>query len=92
MTEHLSVDDRGMNAAATASSEIAATLATTSSVSPSAGSQPSHAGASAMEAALASVRDRQAIRVSNHAKYLKIGSGVYRDTDHDAADAVTRTV
>lgn len=90
MTERLSVDDRGLNAAAQDSEGIAASLAaTTESAS---GSQPSHAGVSAIEAALASARDRQAARVSNHAQYMKLGSGVYRRTDDDGAAAVVRTV
>ncbi|OBG53897.1 hypothetical protein [Mycolicibacterium fortuitum] len=56
------------------------------------GSQPSHAGVSAIDAALAGVRGRQATRVSDHAQYLKIASGVYRHVDDDGAAAVTRTV
>lgn len=91
MTERLSVDDRGLNAAAEDSADIADSLEATASAATS-GDQPSHAGASAIDAALASVRGRQAARVSNHSQYMKIGSGVYRRTDDDGAAAVVRTV
>ncbi|MGV0768700.1 hypothetical protein [Mycobacterium syngnathidarum] len=92
MTERLSVDDQGLNASASTSTEIAASLASPAAATADAGSQPSHAGVSAIDAALAAARDRQAARVSNHAQYLKIGSGVYRLTDDGAAAVVTRTV
>ncbi|ALI24927.1 hypothetical protein XA26_10700 [Mycolicibacterium fortuitum] len=92
MTERLSVDDQGLNAAGTVSTEIAATLAAPAAPSGDPGSQPSHAGVSAIDAALAGVRGRQATRVSDHAQYLKIASGVYRHVDDDGAAAVTRTV
>ncbi|OMC11934.1 hypothetical protein [Mycolicibacterium fortuitum] len=91
MTERLSVDDEGLNAAAAGSADIAGSLGATEAGA-SSGSQPSHAGVSAIEAALASVRDRQATRVSNHAQYMKLGSGVYRRTDDQAAAAVVRTI
>ncbi|WP_131812988.1 hypothetical protein [Mycolicibacterium peregrinum] len=91
MTERLSVDDQGLSAAAYASASIADSLGLTA-VDASSGSQPSHAGVSAIEAALASARSRQATRVSNHAKYMGLGSGVYRRTDDDAAAAVVRTI
>lgn len=91
MTGHLSVDDQGLNAAAANSADIAGSLAATATGT-SSGNQPSHAGVSAIEAALSSARARHAARVSNHAQYMKIGSGVYRRTDDDGAVAVTRTV
>lgn len=92
MTGNLSVDDQGLKAAAAGSAEVAAALASATSAPPSSGNQASHAGVSAIDAALSSARDRQARRVSNHAQYMTVGSGVYRHTDDDAADAVTRTV
>ncbi|MEN3219717.1 hypothetical protein FPV58_30910 [Mycolicibacterium porcinum] len=91
MTERLSVDDEGLNAAAHHSADIAGSLAVTAAGTDS-GSQPSHAGVSAIDAALASARDRQGVRVSNHAQYMKLGSGVYRHTDEGAAAAVVRTI
>lgn len=91
MTGNLSVDGQGLDAAAAGSVEVAASLAGTAA-SAGSGSQPSHAGVSAIDAALASARDLQAARVSNHAQYMKIGSGEYRHTDDDAAAAVKRTV
>ncbi|WP_280835596.1 hypothetical protein [Mycolicibacterium frederiksbergense] len=56
------------------------------------GGQPSHAGVSALDEALASARNRQAARASTHADYLRVGSGVYRHTNEAAADNITRTV
>ncbi|WP_301122683.1 hypothetical protein [Mycolicibacterium fortuitum] len=90
MTERLSVDDQGLDAAAQHSADIAASLAAASDIG--SGNQPSHAGVSALDAALALARDRQATQVTNHAQYMKVGSGVYSRTDDDAADAVVRTV
>ncbi|MGW4097154.1 hypothetical protein [Mycobacterium sp. NPDC004974] len=92
MTERLLIDDQGLNAAAQGSAEVAASLEATAAPSATSGDQPSHAGVSAIDAALASARDRQATRVSNHAQYMKLGSGVYRRTDDDGAAAVTRTI
>lgn len=91
MTQRLSVDDQGLDAAAHASASIADSLGMTAADA-STGGQPSQAGASAIDTALASARRRQATRVSSHAKYMKLGSGVYRHTDDDAAAAVVRTV
>lgn len=91
VTEHQSVDDQGLTAAAKGSADIAAALAVTAAGT-SSGSQPSHAGVSAIDAGLSSARERQATRVSNHAQYLRIASGVYRHTDDDGAAAVARTV
>ncbi|ORV24675.1 hypothetical protein AWB98_20810 [Mycolicibacterium conceptionense] len=91
MTERLSVDNQGLNAAAADSAEIAGSLGSTVAGA-SSGSQPSHAGVSAIDAALASARDRQATRVSNHAQYMRLGSGVYRRTDDEAAATVVRTI
>ncbi|WP_066897032.1 hypothetical protein [Mycolicibacterium houstonense] len=91
MTDRLSVDDQGLNAAAQSSADIADSLEATEART-NTGSQPSHAGVSAIDAALASARDRQAARVSHHAQYLKIGSAVYRHADDDGAASVMRTV
>ncbi|MCG7611282.1 MULTISPECIES: hypothetical protein [Mycobacterium] len=89
---HLHVDTGSLSAAAAQGDAVAATLASTGAAGEGSGSQPSHAGVSAIDAALASARDRQAARVSNHSEYMKVGSGVYRRTDDDGADAVARTV
>lgn len=92
MTERLSVDDQGLNAAAGGSADIADSLEASAASGATSGDQPSHAGVAAIEAALASVRDRQATRVSNHAQYMRVGSGVYRRTDDEASTAVVRTI
>lgn len=92
MTQRLSVDDEGLKAAAAGSADIAGALVATPTAGEVSESQPSHFGASAVDAALASARDRQATQVSNHAKYMRVGSGVYRHTDDDAAAAVVRTI
>lgn len=91
MTENLSVDDQGLTTAAADSADIATSLAT-AAAGTSSGSQPSHGGVSAVDAALASARARQATQVSNHAQYLKASSGMYRRADDDGAVAVVRTV
>ncbi|MGV0772046.1 hypothetical protein [Mycobacterium syngnathidarum] len=86
----LHVDAAALTAAATASESVADGLV--AGAGTAAGTQPSHAGVAAVDAALASARDRQAARVSHHAQSMKVGSGVYRHTDDDGAAAVTRTV
>ncbi|MCV7067944.1 hypothetical protein H7H51_23640 [Mycolicibacterium farcinogenes] len=88
---NLHFDADSVSAVAAGADTVAEDLAA-SPVTATSGSQPSHAGVSAIDAALAGVRDRQATRVSDHAQYLKIASGVYRHVDDDGAAAITRTV
>lgn len=92
MADELSVDNARLSAAALRSADIADTLATGTSGGPPAGSQPSHAGASAFDAALASARARQSARAGAHASDLRTASAVYTDTDDGAADGLSRSI
>lgn len=88
MANGLEVDTAGLRSGAHGSDAIAAALATGSVGGPSSDG-PSSSGVAAVDAAISSVRMRQAGRVSGLARDLSAGSDRYDHTDEDRAADVT---
>jgi len=88
MANGLEVDAGGLRVAAAGGDGIAAGLSggTFDAV---AIAQPSGAGVSAMNAALASVKSRQSTRMTGQAEDLSASSARYDTTDTDGGDAIT---
>ncbi|OMC41259.1 hypothetical protein A5740_22570 [Mycobacterium sp. GA-1841] len=91
MTQRLSVDGQGLNAAAADSAEAAALL-DASGPGTISGDQPSHVGVVAIRAAVASVRAAQSARLAQNGSAMSTASAVYILTDDGAAHDITRTV
>jgi hypothetical protein len=87
MANDLNVDVYGLRAAAVASDDVATAL--TGVTAGAARSQPSSAGAAALNAALASARNRQSKRMSGQADDLSVSSARYDSTDDTSADDIT---
>ncbi|MCA4757070.1 hypothetical protein H8Z60_31715 [Mycolicibacterium fortuitum] len=92
MTDQLSVNSAGLNAAAINSTDVAEALAAGAQNDAALGGQPSHAGAAAFDAALTRFRSRQSDRVSQQSADMRTGSTHYESTDRGAADDLTRSV
>lgn len=91
MPEPLRVDADGLRLAAAKSAGIASALATGGSTG-SGGSQASHAGVCAVDAALASIRDRLSERVGGQASNLSAAGNRYGDTDQQSGETIAETV
>ncbi|CDP83219.1 MULTISPECIES: hypothetical protein [Mycolicibacterium] len=88
MATELSVNSDGLRvAAASSETAAAAALAGTETLSPTS-PHPSGAGVDAINTALASLRARQANRISDQANDLNTSGIHYDTTDSDAAGAV----
>lgn len=85
MAGRLNVDADGLRSGAARSDGLASSLSTGSAAI--SGSQPSHAGVSAILAAADAVRGRQSARMSGHADTLRSGAGDYDSIERrNAAD------
>jgi len=82
MANKLNVNSDGLRIAAADSETATAALAGEGGVS-------SNVGIAAMDAALASLRRRQADRISGQAGDLSTGGARYDTTDGDGGDAIT---
>ncbi|MCP2622048.1 hypothetical protein NLB33_04170 [Mycolicibacterium smegmatis] len=82
MANELNVSSDGLRIAAAASETATAALAGDSGTS-------TNVGIAAMDAALASLRRRQADRISGQAGDMSTGSTRYDTTDSGGADAIT---
>lgn len=87
----LSVDAAGLSSAATSSEHIAEVLSAPTDGAVS-GSQPSHAGVSALDLEIATMRERQAGRVAGQARDMATGASAYNSTDGDSAAHLSVTV
>ncbi|WP_157890479.1 hypothetical protein [Mycolicibacterium goodii] len=92
MTDRLSIDAAGLNAAAVASADVVHGLAGDGDVGGVAGEQPSHAAVAALDGALAAARARQVRRVEGWGRDLHAAAAVYTHADEAAAGALTRTI
>ncbi|MFV8160536.1 hypothetical protein ACNQVK_37465 [Mycobacterium sp. 134] len=92
MANELNVDAVGLQAAATSSEAVAATELSGAQVCGSASWQPSGAGVDAVNAVWASVRQRQAARITGQAADLSVSGARYDTTDEEGRDAITVTV
>ena len=82
MANELTVSTDSLRAAAVSSESITAALS-------GGGGVPSiNAGIAAMDAALGSVRRRQAVRIGGQAEGMSTGSARYETTDADGAGAI----
>lgn len=88
MANELEVDAGGLRTAAF-SSEIVGARLTGGSFDAAASSQPSGAGVAAVNAALASVRQRQSSRITGQSGDLSVSSARYDSTDSDSGDTIT---
>lgn len=88
MAGELNVDTGGLRAAAASSEATAAGLAGNT---PGAGTstQPSAAGAAAVNAALTALQGRQSARITGQAADMSTGASAYARTDADGSDAIT---
>lgn len=91
MANELEVDAAGLRIAAAGSDFIAAGL-TSGSFDGASSTRPSGAGVGAMNAALSSVKSRQATRMTGQADNLSVSSARYDTTDSDGRDAINTTV
>lgn len=92
MASELEVDGGGLRGAATSSDAIAAVeLSGAQACSPVSG-RSTAAGVTAVNAALAAMRERQRSRMTGQASDLSVSSARYDSTDTDGADAITVTV
>lgn len=91
MANELHVDAAGLRTASASSGTVAAGL-TGGSFDASVLSQPSGAGVAAVNAALASVRNRQSARMTGQADDLAVSSARYDTTDSDGRDTISSTV
>lgn len=91
MANELEVDAGGLRTAAFSSEVVGAGL-TGGHFDTAASSQPSGAGVAAVNAALASVRQRQSARIEGQADDLSVSSARYDTTDSDGRDAINTTV
>lgn len=88
MANGLEVDAGGLRVAAAGSDGIAAGLTGGSFDTPRS-TQPSGTGVAAVNAALSSVKSRQATRITGQASDLSVSSARYDTTDSDSGDAIT---
>lgn len=91
MANELEVDAGGLRTAAVSSEVVGAGL-TGRQFDAAAFSQPSGAGVAAVNTALASVKGRQAVRITVQAGDLSVSSARYDTTDGDGRDAISGTV
>ena len=91
VTDDLEVDPDGLRSGADNSLGVVISLTTHVPGLPSAG-PPSHAGVSAVDAAVSSVRGLQAGRVSEQANDMSTGSNRYEGTDGQSAGSLTESV
>ncbi|OCB58837.1 hypothetical protein A5722_06445 [Mycobacterium vulneris] len=91
MANELEVDAGGLRTAAFSSEVVGARL-TGGQFDSAASSQPSGAGVAAVNAALASVKDRQSARITRQAGDLSVSSARYDTTDGNGRDAISGTV
>lgn len=88
MASDLQVDANGLRGAASASGDIASSLAngqTRGTVI----AQPSGAGVDAMNAAVLSLQGRQSSRIAGQAGDLTVGGSTYERTDSEGAHSIT---
>lgn len=89
MADDLRIDVEGLRSAAASSDDLASRLSV-GDASCASGSQPSHAGVSAIFAAAQSVGIRQSGRVEKQARSMQTGAKHYAATDeYGAADIRT---
>lgn len=81
----LSVDTGGLRQGAGTSAAIATDLRVHDNNVSIAGSQPSHAGVTALNSAISSVRTRQAHRVEHSASKMQVGAEAYDSSDEQAS-------
>lgn len=87
----LRVDTDGLALAAGTGDDIVASLAANVTGNHG-GNRRGHAGVAAMDAALASARERQSGRATEFADGLRVANTSYRSTDEDGADSIAVTV
>lgn len=88
----LSVDAAGLRQAAGSSVVLASDLAARVDRGAKTGTQPSHAAVAAMDAAVVTVRDRQAQRLRDHAADMVISADAYDATDAGARGRVAESI
>ncbi|OMC33856.1 hypothetical protein A5740_11230 [Mycobacterium sp. GA-1841] len=88
MANGLEVDASGLRIAAATSDDVSATLKAAAG-GDSCSTYPSGAGVAAVNAALASVRQRQSSRITGQADDLSVSGARYDTTDTDGSDAIT---
>ncbi|KMV16488.1 hypothetical protein A5731_08180 [Mycolicibacterium conceptionense] len=88
MANGLEVDTNGLRIAAATSDDTAAAL-TAVAGGDSCSTHSSGAGVAAVNAALASVRQRQSSRITGQANDLSVSGARYDTTDTDGSDAIT---
>ncbi|SKU86081.1 Protein of uncharacterised function (DUF2580) [Mycobacteroides abscessus subsp. massiliense] len=91
MADHLGVDPDGLRSGASRSDGLAASL-TAQGAGGSSGSQPSHAGVSAILAAAQAAREQQADRVSGQANTLRSNASQYDSTDVRSASDIAKAM
>ena len=87
MSGELNVDVGSLHTGAASSDNAAASLAGTA-LSNSTNTQPSAAGVAAVNAALAALRGRQSIRITDQAGDMSSGAAAYGRADADGSDAI----
>lgn len=91
MADYLGVDTDGLRSAAARSAGLADELSSGSTGGGS-GSQPSHAGVTALDGAAMSVRRAQSNRVQNQSGDMVTGSKSYDDTVGRSAADIARSM
>jgi hypothetical protein len=92
MAERVTVDTGGLGSGAARSAVIAVELAQGAVADSGSGSQPSHAGVSALNTAISSLRGRQSARVAKHASSMRTGADLYDATDTQSAQNLAETL
>jgi hypothetical protein len=88
MADELEVDGSGLRAAAFDSEQIAADVLANGAEPGSVGARPSGVGIAALDAAAASVRQRQATRIAGQAGDVTTASHSYDETDGGSAEVI----
>lgn len=88
----LSVDAGGLKQGAVRGAAIAAGLVVHDDAASGSGDQPSHAGITALNAAIRRVRTRQAHRVEQSSAKMHVGAEAYESSDAEASGRLAGSV